>query len=84
MLEQGELLLLSNDKEYVVVSSIAYQNNNYVYLLDTETYKDYKLCLFEDDVLKIVDDENLLKVLITKFNKDLKENLSKIINEDAI
>ncbi len=82
MLEQGELLNLSNNKEYVVVSSIMYQEANYVYLLDTDTYKDYKLCKYENDVLKKVEDEELLKTLITKFNSDLKDNLAKIIAEN--
>ena len=40
MIEQGELLTLSNDKEYAVVSSIVYEDTNYVYLLDTDTSLD--------------------------------------------
>lgn len=78
MLEQGELLTLSNDKEYAVVSSIIYQGANYVYLLDTDVYKDYKLCKYEDENLTVVKDEELLKTLITKFNSDLKNNVSNI------
>lgn len=81
MLEQGELLTLSNNKEYAVVSSIIYQGCNYVYILDTETYKDYKLCKYVDEELTVVKDEELLKKLIVKFNLDLKENISKIISE---
>ncbi len=80
MLEQGELLQLTNDKEYVVVSSIIYQGANYVYLLDTDTYKDFKLCKYEEEQLKVVKDEELLATLITKFNTDLKDNLAQIIH----
>lgn len=80
MLEQGEILNLSNSKEYVVVSSVNYEGENYVYLLDTETYKDYRLCHYQDDVLKEVEDPELFKTLITKFNADLKENLTDIIS----
>ena len=80
MLEQGELLQLTNDKEYVVVSSIIYQGANYVYLLDTDTYKDFKLCKYEEEQLKVVKDEKLLATLITKFNTDLKDNLAQIIH----
>lgn len=80
MIEQGELLTLSNDKEYAVVSSITYDGANYVYLLDTDTYKDYKFCKFENDVLKVVKDEELLKTLITKFNYDLKDNLVNMVS----
>ena len=81
MLEQGEILTLSNNKEYVVVSSIIYQGANYVYLLDCDSYKDYKFCKYEDESLKVVKDESLLKTLITKFNKDLKDNLPAIIKD---
>lgn len=81
MLEQGELLTLSNDKEYAVVSSIIYQGANYVYLLDTDVYKDYKLCKYEDENLMVVKDEELLKTLITKFNLDLKNNVSNIFKD---
>lgn len=81
MLEQGELLTLSNDKEYAVVSSIIYQGANYVYLLDTDVYKDYKLCKYEDENLTVVKDEELLKTLITKFNSDLKNNVSNIFKD---
>lgn len=81
MLEQGELITLSNNKEYVVVSSIKYQGFNYVYILDTETYKDYKLCKFSNEELSVVKDKDLLTVLITKFNSDLRENISKIVSE---
>ncbi len=81
MLEQGELLTLSNDKEYAVVSSIIYQGANYVYLLDTDVYKDYKLCKYVDENLTVVKDEELLKTLITKFNSDLKNNVSNIFKD---
>lgn len=81
MLSQGELIQLSNNKEYAVVSSIFYEDVNYVYILDTESYKDYKLCKFENELLKPVKDEELLKILIMKFNEDLKENIAKIIEE---
>lgn len=81
MLKQGELIQLSNNKEYAVVSSIIYEGDNYVYILDTETCKDYKLCKFEDELLKPVKDEELLKILIVKFNSDLKDNIAKIIEE---
>ena len=81
MLNQGELIQLSNNKEYAVVSSIFYEGINYVYILDTESYKDYKLCKFEDELLKPVKDEELLKELIIRFNDDLKDNIAKIIEE---
>lgn len=81
MLEQGELLVLTDDKEYAVVSSIMFEDKNYVYLVDTDKYKEYKICEFQGETLEEIVDSDFLRLLITKFNKDLKENLSKIVNE---
>ena len=79
MIEQGELLVLSNDKEYAVVSSIIYNNVNYVYLLSTDDYKDYKFCEYVDDKLNVVKDPELFKTLITKFTSDVKENIINVV-----
>jgi len=81
MIEQGEMLVLSNNKEYAAVSSIMMNDINYVYLVDTDVYKDYKICKYENDSLEEIVDQDLLRLLISKFNKDLKDNLAKIINE---
>ncbi len=81
MIEQGEMLVLSNNKEYAAVSSIIMNDINYVYLVDTDVYKDYKICKYENDCLEEIVDQDLLRLLISKFNKDLKDNLAKIINE---
>ncbi len=81
MLEQGELITLSNNVEYAVVSTVIYQGANYVYILDTENFKDFKICKYEDEELTVVKNEELLKVLIVKFNKDLKENLATVIEK---
>ena len=43
MLEQGELITLSNNVEYAVVSTVIYQGANYVYILDTENFKILKI-----------------------------------------
>lgn len=81
MLEQGELITLSNNVEYAVVSTVIYQGANYVYILDTNNFKDYKICKYEDEELSVVKNEELLKVLIVKFNSDLKENLAAVIEK---
>ena len=81
MISQSEILVLDNNKEYAVVSSIMLQNINYVYLVSMEDYKEFLICKYENNRLEEIVDKDLLKLLIAKFNKDLKENLSKIINE---
>ena len=83
MIKQGEeILTLSNGKDYSVVSSIMYEDSNYVCLLDIDTYKDYKFCKYENDELIVVKDKDLVKSLIIKFNSDLKNNIARIISDN--
>ena len=83
MIKQGEeILTLSNGKDYSVVSSIMYDNSNYVCLLDIDTYKDYKFCRYENEELYVVKDKELINTLIVKFNSDLKSNIARIINDN--
>lgn len=81
VLERGEILKLSNNKEYIVTSSIIYRGTNYVYLIDSSNNKDYKILRYVEEVLKPVHDEKLLKELIIKFNDDLKKGLTAILKE---
>ena len=82
MLEQGEIVTLSNKEEYAVVSSIDFEGKNYVYLMDTDNYKNFKFCMFKDEKLYVVQDSELIKKLIVKFNTDLKNNIGNILKDN--
>ena len=82
MLEPGEIVTLSNREEYAVVSSIEYEGKNYVYLMNLEDYKNFKFCEFKDESLYVVQDSELIKKLIIKFNTDLKHNIGNIIKDN--
>ncbi len=73
MIEQGELLTLEDDKEYVVVGSTILDNINYVYLMDSNDYSNFMFCSYDQtDGLYEVEDEEILLQLLNIFNEQLK------------
>ena len=72
MLEQGEILTLEDDKEYVVVSSVVLDNINYVYMIEANNFANVMFCKYDNvDGLYEVDDPDLIKELIKMFNIQL-------------
>lgn len=71
MLEVGDLLTLSNKKEYIVIKQIQLNGKNYVYLVTKDGISDIAICEYETDKLTIVKDEKLIHTLVEKF-KELK------------
>lgn len=53
------VLTLSNGKKYVVVESINYENNEYLFLGNIDNPKDLIICKRDNDKLKMVTDEML-------------------------
>ena len=76
MLEVGDLITLSNNKEYLVVEQIEYNNNDYVILTSKDGISELKIYLKENDVLSIVKDEEKIKnilLIYSKLNGDINE-----------
>lgn len=76
MLEIGDLVTLSNNKEYLVVEQIEYDNNDYVILISKDGISELKVYLKENDVLSIVKDEEKIKnilLIYSKLNGDINE-----------
>ncbi len=72
MINQGEVLTLENNKEYVTIGSIVLDGINYVYLMNSTDYSDFMFCKYDQvDGLYEVEDPDLLKKLIKEFNKQL-------------
>ena len=70
MFEKGDLLTLDNNKEYLVVNQLNYENNNYVFLIAKDGISDIMICLFKGDELIKVEDSELIKKLIERFESD--------------
>lgn len=68
MLNQGEILTLNDNKKYTVVSSINYNNKNYVYLIDQDDYTNTMFCEFDNNNgLEEVSDSSLIEELMKLF-----------------
>lgn len=68
MLNQGEILTLNDNKKYTVVSSINYNNKNYVYLIDQDDYTNTMFCEFDNNNgLEEVSDPTLIEELMKQF-----------------
>lgn len=78
---QGSTWTLSDGNKYTVVSIVKEKKKKYVYLINRTEIQKYIIAEYIDDEIIEVDDPDLLEILITKFNEDLKENLPKIISE---
>ncbi len=44
-LEKGQLLTLDDNNKYVVIDSIVYENNNFVYIVNSDDLKDQTIAL---------------------------------------
>lgn len=69
MLDKGDLLTLSNGREYIVIDQIRIDGKNYVYLVTKDGISCIAVCLFENDTLTIVSDGELLQMLLKKFKE---------------
>lgn len=69
MLEKGDLLTLSNGREYIVISQIQIKGKNYVYLVTKDGVSGVAVCLLENDTLTMVNDGELLQSLLEKFKE---------------
>lgn len=72
MIEQGEILTLEDNKEYVAVATTILDDINYVYLMDSKDYSNFMFCAYDQtDGLYEVEDNELLQQLLEIFNEEL-------------
>ena len=65
MLQKGSVIKLDNNNEYVVVSTVSYEKNNYVYVININDNKDFMFCKHDgDDLSKVIDSALVEKLLI--------------------
>lgn len=83
MIEQGEILTLEDDVEYVAVATTILNDINYVYLMNADDYSKFMFCAYDQkDGLYEVEDANLLEELLVIFNKQLNEFVQENLEEE--
>ena len=75
-----DLLTLNDHNKYVVVSKIEVSSKIYFYLIDINNYENVLICYLENNKLKEVTDEELVKQLIKVFSAELKDDIKNIID----
>ena len=74
MLDKGDLITLDKTLEYIVVAKAEYQGKTYVYIISKDGLSDVKFCSYEEDTLKIVQDEDIFRKLLELFQIDIGVN----------
>ena len=71
MLNQGEILTLSDNKKYSVVYATELNSKNYVYLIDQDDYTNTMFCEYDNkDGLEEVVEPDIIEQLMAKFNEN--------------
>lgn len=77
MIDVKDVLTLEDDKKYVAVSKIDYENKVYFYLVGVEEITDVKFGYIDNDEFVEINDKELVTKLLPHFYKDVKKNLPK-------
>ncbi len=77
MIDVKDVLTLEDDKKYVVISKIDYENKVYFYLVGVEEITDVKFGYLDNDEFVEINDKELVTKLLPHFYKDVKNNLPK-------
>ncbi len=67
MLEIGDLITLSNDKEYVVAKIVKLEGKEYLAVISKDGLSDFLICEYDMGKLKIVKDEKIVVKLLELF-----------------
>ena len=74
MIEMKDIVTLSDDKEYQVISKINYEGLVYYYLVDMQEISNCKFMYENDDNLTEIDDEELISRLMPIMFKKFGES----------
>ena len=66
--EAMQVVLLDDNKKYVIVEKLNHDNHTYVYLAELGNATNYIIGELENDIITDVEDQKLLKELILKFS----------------
>lgn len=74
MIGIGRILTLDNGKEYAIAGHTNYENNDYVYIVNMTDKTDTKICIYKDDIITEIIDEDILKDVKKQIIDELLDN----------
>ena len=72
---RGDVLTLSDNKDYIVVTTVSYEEKNYVYLVAADDFSDLMFCEYEGESFEKVEDPDFIVKLLELCAKDFEEIL---------
>ena len=75
MIDIKDVLTLSDNNEYVVVSKIDYENKTYYYLVDNNNHNNLKFCYLDNDELVEIENKELTTKLLPMFLEEAKNEI---------
>lgn len=76
-----DVLTLSDDHKYVVVSKTIVDGITYYYIVDTANVENLKFCAEDGNELVEIEDQTLIQKLLPLFANEIKEDIASIIME---
>lgn len=76
--EAMQVVLLDDNKKYVIIEKLNHDNHTYVYLAELGNATNYIIGELENDIITDVEDQRLLKELILKFSAKLGNTIETI------
>ena len=68
MLEQNDIVTLSNDQKYVVVYKTLIDNEEYCFVINMENDEDTMICKVDSqNSLKVITDEKIVNIFLKNF-----------------
>ena len=71
--ERGDILTLSNNVNYVVVTTVKFEEKDYVYLINQNNYDDVMFCEYYQTSFERVNDKELVDKLLEEILPDMKD-----------
>ncbi len=73
-----DVVTLNDDTKYMVMSEAVEQDKRYIFLINIDNNKDYKICSVENGKLFEVKDENLISNIAPTLYKKLIQEIENI------
>ena len=70
-----DILTLSDNNKYIVVSKVYYNDKDYLYLVDVDNNNNLKFCYLDSDELVEINDKELNTKLLPLFFEKVKNML---------
>lgn len=77
----NSIIILDDDKKYIVVSKVNYKGKIYLYIIEKDNPANLRICEQIDDDLIDIEDEKLINDILIPFYKEARNNY---LNENDI